>query len=62
MCAQGKVGPSLAVAAHRQDREINNEGQDGDVLTRHGDFSQPPLDCGASLNSLTYGNWIACSI
>ena len=66
-CAQGKVGQDLAVAAHRQDRELNNDGQNGDILTRHGDFNQPPLDCSASLNRLTYGEcdcgyppWTAC--
>ena len=53
--AQGKFGADLAVAAYRQDRELNNDGQNGDILTRHGDFNQPPLDCSAALNRLTYG-------
>ena len=52
---QGKLGADLVFLAHRQDRELNNDGQSGDVLTRHGDFGQPPLDCGAALNKLTFG-------
>ncbi len=50
---QGKVGAELAYISQRQDTGC--EGQKGDILMRHGDFRQDPVQCMATLNSLTYG-------
>lgn len=54
--AQGKTGESLQYISARKDRELAVDGQGRDVLMRHGDFRQPPVDTAASLYSLTYGS------
>jgi hypothetical protein len=52
---QGKTGESLVAIAERKDRELGTAGQGRDVLMRHGDYLQPPIDTATSLYSLTYG-------
>ena len=47
------MGDDLAVASQRHD--TNKINLSGDILLRHGDFTQPPIQCLASLNQLAFG-------
>ncbi|PNW76729.1 hypothetical protein CHLRE_11g469000v5 [Chlamydomonas reinhardtii] len=51
--AEGKTGEYLVEASTRHD--LNQPGVKGELLTRHGRFDEPPVQCLGTTYQLTYG-------
>ncbi|GLI70435.1 hypothetical protein VaNZ11_015345 [Volvox africanus] len=49
----GKTGPDLMEACERHD--LNRVGVKGELLTRHGRFDQPPIQCLGTTYQMTHG-------